>query len=160
RLGPAAGESPPSDRRGRLHSGRCRRATPPARIDADTAVRRSRSDRLRASRGAPSGRTRRRAPSVRPAYRRGDRRAGGGADLGNQLGATDRLCETLVSWRLLAGGVAPWLSHRAYSTTSAEPPLSNFNSYWDIPSHPTIVISRPPSLDPSCVMKYWANSFR
>src|ERR1019366_3106297 len=37
------------------------------------------------------------------------------------------------SWRLLAGGLAPWLSHRSYSTTSAEPPLSNFNSYWDIP---------------------------
>jgi ABC-type lipoprotein release transport system permease subunit len=43
------------------------------------------------------------------------------------------LCETLVSWRLLAGGLSPWLSHRSYSTTSEEPPLSNFNSYWDIP---------------------------
>ena len=51
----------------------------------------------------------------------------------NRLGPTDRLCETLVSWRLLVGGLSPWLSHRSYSTTSEEPPLSNFNSYRDIP---------------------------
>ena len=51
----------------------------------------------------------------------------------NRLGATDRLCETLVSWRLLVGGLSPWASHRSYSTTSEEPPLSNFNSYRDIP---------------------------
>ena len=44
------------------------------------------------------------------------------------------LSETLVSWRLLAGGLSPWLSHRSYSTTSEEPPLSNFNSYRDIPA--------------------------
>jgi glutamyl/glutaminyl-tRNA synthetase len=49
--------------------------------------------------------------------------------VGEQVG----LCETLVSWRLLVGGLSPWLSHRSYSTTSEEPPLSNFNSYWDIP---------------------------
>jgi hypothetical protein len=29
---------------------------------------------------------------------------------GLDLGATDRLCETLVSWRLLVGGLSPWLS--------------------------------------------------
>src|ERR1019366_8939710 len=51
-----------------------------------------------------------------------------------RLGPTDRLCETFVSWRLLAGGLSPWLSHRSYSTTSEEPPLSNFNSYRDIPA--------------------------
>jgi len=41
-----------------------------------------------------------------------------------------------VSWRLLAGGLSPWLSHRSYSTTSEEPPLSNFNNYRGIPLHP------------------------
>ena len=50
-----------------------------------------------------------------------------------RLGATDRLCETLVSWRLLVGGLSPGLSHHSYSTSSEEPPLSNFNSYRDIP---------------------------
>ena len=29
--------------------------------------------------------------------------------------------------------LSPWLDHRSYSTTSEEPPLSIFNSYWDIP---------------------------
>src|SRR5437762_5394387 len=29
--------------------------------------------------------------------------------------------------------LSPRLSHRSYSTTSEEPPLSNFNSYRDIP---------------------------
>ena len=42
------------------------------------------------------------------------------------------LSEILVSWRLLVGGLSPWLSHWSYSTTNEEPPLSNFNSYWDI----------------------------
>jgi hypothetical protein len=37
-----------------------------------------------------------------------------------------------VSWRLLVGRAAPWFGHRSYSTTSEEPPLSNFNSYRDI----------------------------
>jgi len=65
-------------------------------------------------------------------YRRADQQAGDDAE-GNRLGATDRLCETLVSWRLLVGGLSPWLGHRSYSTTSEEPPLSNFNNYRDIP---------------------------
>ena len=59
----------------------------------------------------------------------------------NRLGATDRLCETLVSWRLLLAGSSPWLSHRSYSTTSEEPPLSNFNSYRDIASLRQIMYS-------------------
>ena len=52
----------------------------------------------------------------------------------NRLGGTDRLCETLVSWRLLVGGLSPGASHHSYTTSSEEPPLSNFNSQWDIPS--------------------------
>src|SRR5438093_12174250 len=51
----------------------------------------------------------------------------------NRLGATDRLCETLVSWRLLVGGRLPGASHHSFITSSEEPPLSNFNSYRDIP---------------------------
>jgi hypothetical protein len=66
---------------------------------------------------------------------RADRRAADGAARGNRLGGTDRLCETLSSWRLLAGRLSPRLSHRLYSTTNEEPPLSNFNSYRDIPVH-------------------------
>jgi len=50
----------------------------------------------------------------------------------NRLGGLDRLCETLVSWRLLVGGPFALACHRSYSTTSEEPPLSNFNSYRDI----------------------------
>jgi hypothetical protein len=30
-------------------------------------------------------------------------------------------------------GVRPGLSHHSFYTSSEEPPLSNFNSYWDIP---------------------------
>ena len=50
----------------------------------------------------------------------------------NQLGRTDRLCETLVSWRSLLGAfrLGPVTGHER--TTSEEPPLSNFNSYRDI----------------------------
>src|SRR5437899_9303456 len=50
----------------------------------------------------------------------------------NRLGATDRLCETLSSWRLLVGGLSPGASHHSFTTSSEEPPLSNFNSYRDI----------------------------
>ena len=32
--------------------------------------------------------------------------------------------------------LSPWLSHRSYSTPSEKPPLSNFNSYRDIPNVP------------------------
>jgi len=71
--------------------------------------------------------------SAPPVYRRADPRKADGVGGMNQLGATDRLCETLVSWRLLLAGSSPWLSHRSYSTTSEEPPLSNFNNYRDIP---------------------------
>ena len=39
-----------------------------------------------------------------------------------------------------AGGLSPWLSHRSYSTTSEEPPLSNFNSYRDIPGRHEVVL--------------------
>jgi hypothetical protein len=41
-----------------------------------------------------------------------------------------RLCET-SSWRLLIGGLSPGLSHHSFYTSSEEPPLSNFNSYWE-----------------------------
>lgn len=36
-------------------------------------------------------------------------------------------CET-SSWRLLVGGLAPAASHHSCTTSSEEPPLSNFNS--------------------------------
>jgi hypothetical protein len=52
----------------------------------------------------------------------------------NRLGVPDRLCETLVSWRLLVGGLSPGASHHSFTTSSEEPPLSNFNSYRDIPA--------------------------
>ena len=42
-----------------------------------------------------------------------------------------------VSWRLLVGGLSPGLSHHSFITSSEEPPLSNFNSYWDIPDEAT-----------------------
>ena len=48
----------------------------------------------------------------------------------------------------MAGGLAPWLRHRSYSTTSAEPPLSNFNSHWDIPTcgpHAALTVVGQPS---------------
>src|SRR5262249_39397238 len=132
-LGPAVAGSRLSDHRERPHSAPSRRVTPSARCDVDTVVRRSPSDRPRASRGALSGPTRRPAPSTPPSCRRADRRGASDAGLGIRLGVMDRLCETLVSWRLLLAGCSPWLRHRSYSTTSAEPPHSNFNSYRDIP---------------------------
>src|SRR6202165_5293878 len=70
-----------------------------------------------------------RVPSAPPVYPRANRRAGGGVGLANRLGGTDRLCETLVSWRLLVGGLSPGASHHSFTTSSEEPPLSNFNSY-------------------------------
>src|SRR5437879_6761395 len=73
-----------------------------------------------------------RVPSAPSAYPRADQRAGD--DVGpNRLGGTDRLCETLSSWRLLVGGLSPGASHHSFTTSSEEPPLSNFNSYRDIP---------------------------
>src|SRR2546426_8732366 len=75
----------------------------------------------------------RRAPSAPPAYPRADPQAGDGVGLANRLGGTDRLCETLSSWRLLVGGPSPAASHHSFITSSEEPPLSNFNSYRDIP---------------------------
>jgi hypothetical protein len=48
-------------------------------------------------------------------------------------------CAALVSWRLLVGGLLALASHRSYSTTSEEPPLSHFNSYWDIPRSEAVV---------------------
>jgi len=44
------------------------------------------------------------------------------------------LCETSPSWRLLV--VRPCgleLSHHSFYTSSEEPLISIFNSYWDIP---------------------------
>src|SRR3989442_5124210 len=75
-----------------------------------------------------------RAPSVPPAYPRADPRAADGVAWTIRLGATGRLCETLSSWRLLVGGLSPGASHHSFTTSSEEPPLSNFNSYRDIPS--------------------------
>src|SRR5204863_1654720 len=86
-------------------------------------------DLLRASSSGPSDPTPRRAPSAPFAYRRADRRGEGDAGSVNRLGRTDRLCETLVSWRLLIGGLSPGASHHSFTTSSEEPPLSNFNSY-------------------------------
>src|ERR1700730_7454026 len=74
-----------------------------------------------------------RAPSALPAYPRAVQRAGDGVGLANRLGRTDRLCETLSSWRLLVGGLSPGASHHSFTTSSEEPPLSNFNSYRNIP---------------------------
>src|SRR5436190_24141996 len=65
---------------------------------------------------------------------RADQRAGDGVGWANRFGETDRLCETLSSWRLLVGGLSPAASHHSFITSSEEPPLSNFNSYRDIPS--------------------------
>src|SRR5712691_8644420 len=83
----------------------------------------------------------RRAPSAPPACLSADQPAGDGVGWVNRLGPTDRLCETLSSWRLLVGGLSPGASHHSFTTSSEEPPLSNFNSYWDIsvstPSTPT-----------------------
>src|SRR6266481_5718894 len=73
-----------------------------------------------------------RAPSALLAYPRADQRGGDSVGL-NRLGGTDRLCETLSSWRLLVGGLSPGASHHSFTTSSEEPPLSNFNSYRDIP---------------------------
>src|SRR5712692_8280423 len=73
-----------------------------------------------------------RAPSAPSAYRRADQQAEDGAGPANRLGGTDRLCETLSSWRLLVGGLSPGASHHSFTTSSEEPPLSNFNSYRDI----------------------------
>src|ERR1700716_3265149 len=83
-----------------------------------------------------------RAPSAPPAYPRADPRAGGGVGLANRLGGTDRLCETLSSWRLLFGGVSPGAVPHSFPTSRGEPPLSNFNSYRDIPT--TIARTSPP----------------
>ena len=93
-------------------------------------------------REGPSGQRRRRVPSARRGYRRGDRRVADGAGWVNRLGPTDRLCETLVSWRLLVGGLSPGASHHSFTTSSEEPPLSNFNSYWDIPSAPLGMLAK------------------
>src|SRR5258706_15480451 len=77
-----------------------------------------------------------RAPSALLAYPRADQRGGESVGL-NRLGGTDRLCETLSSWRLLVAGLSPGASHHSFTTSSEEPPLSNFNSYRDIPQeHP------------------------
>ncbi len=45
---------------------------------------------------------------------------------------SDGLCET-ASWQLLVGGRMPVASHHSCTTSSEEPPLSNFNSQWDLP---------------------------
>src|SRR6267142_1887309 len=84
-----------------------------------------------------------RAPSARPAYPRADPRAGDGVGLANRCGGTDRLCETLSSWRLLVGGLSPGASHHSFTTSSEEPPLSNFNSYRDIPQVPAVLVTVP-----------------
>ncbi len=130
--GPAAGASRPSAPRGRPRSAPCRHARLDVQPDADSEDRRLPSDPLRALSSGPSGPMPRRAPSAPPAYRRADQRAGDGVGP-NRLGGSDRLCETLSSWRLLVGGLSPGASHHSFTTSSEEPPLSNFNSYWDIP---------------------------
>src|SRR6266481_2107232 len=79
-----------------------------------------------------------RAPSALLAYPRADQRGGDSVGL-NRLGGTDRLCETLSSWRLLVAGLSPGASHHSFTTSSEEPPLSNFNSYRDIPPASTDV---------------------
>src|SRR2546426_9783751 len=71
----------------------------------------------------------RRAPSAPPAYPRVDPRAGDGVELANRLGGTDRLCETLFSWRLLVGGLTPAASHHSCTPSSEEPPPSKFHNY-------------------------------
>lgn len=45
--------------------------------------------------------------SAPTAYPRADQRAADGVGLTDRLGGTDRLCETLSSWRLLVGGLSP-----------------------------------------------------
>ena len=125
----AAGEAPPCGHRARPRSGPCRRARPVARPDADSAgpqmaVRSSSSIVLRTFRPEAH----RQLQQLGSWYRRADRRAADGAGRANRLGETDRLCETLSSWRLLVGGLSPGASHHSFTTSSEEPPLSNFNS--------------------------------
>src|SRR5713101_4347390 len=101
------------------------------------------------------------APSTPSAYPRVDPRAGDGVGLANRLGGTDRLCETLSSWRLLVGGRSPAASHHSFTTSSEEPPLSNFNNQWDIPrsglgkerdsaAAPGVANDRPGPASPHC----------
>ena len=53
---------------------------------------------------------------------------------GGRFNSSDRTgYARLSSWRLLVGGLAPAVSHHSCTTSSEEPPLSNFNSQWDIP---------------------------
>src|SRR5438128_11328881 len=86
---------------------------------------------------------RQRVPAAPSSYRRADQPTGDGVGLTNRLGETDRLCETLSSWRLLVGGLSPAASHHSFITSSEEPPLSNFNSYRDIPLFVGLVAEYP-----------------
>src|SRR5262249_53706787 len=79
------------------------------------------------------GRTAAPIPTALFACRRADPRAADGAPVIG-LGEQWALCETSSSWRLLfCEAPLPRASHHSFYTSSEEPPLSIFNSYWDIP---------------------------
>ena len=54
--------------------------------------------------------------------------APGGIDLVRLIDCVDSLFMAAPCWR-----VSPGASYHSFTTSSEEPPLSNFNSYWDIP---------------------------
>ena len=101
-----------------------------ARPCAHTADHTGRCDLPRASRPTPAGQT---GPSARTARLRvSTSRSTSGRVGRGRFNNGDRtgLCET-SSWRLLVGGLAPGASHHSCTTSSEEPPLSNFNSQWE-----------------------------
>ena len=104
--------------------------TVPARADAHTEDRTAPCDpppASRRARGGPSGPSTRR---VRPSCRPGVQRAAG---TGRREIQQQRSAMLDFSWRLLVGELAPAAPHHSCTTSSEEPPLSNFNSQWDIP---------------------------
>ena len=130
----AAGESAPSGRRGRPHSATVPARDAAARPDADTAGRRSPSDPsssivVKDLQARRDGELHQLGSRIDEEIDERADGAGGGFDLVRPIDCA-RL--SFHGGSLLAG-FRPGLSHRSYTTTSEEPPLSNFNSYRDIP---------------------------
>ena len=86
----------------------------------------------RASRPGPAGQTGSSVQSFRLSYRAEDQPGGVCASPVIPRLRTGGICKT-SSWRLLVGGLAPGARHHSCTTSSEEPPLSNFNIPWDIP---------------------------
>ena len=65
-----------------------------------------------------------------------------------------RLCETSFHGGSLLAGFRPGLVTTRLYTSSEEPPLSNFNSYWDIPrvqSSPVMKVKSSSPVMPSAL---------